>query len=586
MSTVTLPPQPPQVPVLVVDPDSIRRCGSDLLAASAQVDDLGTFVAADARVGDWSGAASTAYHEGLRPLGRRADAMSLALRGVAQRVAEHADEMSSLVDRRTGLLDWRLHLLRAIADLRGRVAEARETDAAALGAEAEGLRSQVEQFAGDLTAWVGDLGSEEQSMSLALARVLTLDQIEAAYGGVADPADAALATKPPSGASPQEVHLWWLGLTEAQRRAVIAAAPGAIGNLDGIPAGARDAANRVSLARDLAQLEAYAAAGDLNGHEQDLLRNARAAQDALDRIERGVDPVTGEPVEAQVYLYDPGAFDGDGAVAIAAGDLDTADNTSVVVPGLGTDGASAGYQADRAIRLYEASRSLAGGATNATLFYIGYDAPDNLPLDGLDAAGVLTEELAEAGGEHVADTLDGLRAIRPGDPTHLTAIGHSYGSTTLGHAAHDHGIPVDDIVVVGSPGLGGDTDHAADLGIDPDHVYAGANSRDPVTYLGNHGSFHLETFGGAGLGDDPAEDDFGAHRFEAEDVTRPGHPSFDQHSLYFDHDTEALYNIASVVNGDYRDVLLAEPNHDPWYAGVQDPELDRDPTHTDTLREP
>ena len=586
MTTVTLPPRPPEVPVLTVDPDSVRRCGSDLLVASAQVDDLGTFVAADARVGDWRGASATAYHDGLRPLGRRADAMSLALRGVAQRVAAHADEMTSLVDRRTGLLDWRLHLLRAIADLRRRVSEAVETEAVALRAEAEGLRSQVEQFTGDLTAWIGDLASEEQAMSLAFARVLTLDQVEAAYGGVADPADAALATLPPADASPQEVHLWWLGLTEAQRRAITAAAPGAIGNLDGIPAAARDAANRVSLGRDLAQLEAYDGAGDLSDHEQDLLRNARAAQDALDRIERGVDPVTGEPIAAQVYLYDPGAFDGDGAVAISAGDLDTADNTSVVVPGFGTDGASAGYQADRAVRLYEASRSLEGGATNATLFYIGYDAPDNLPLDGLDAAGVLTEGPAEAGGEHVADTLDGLRAIRPGDPTHLTAIGHSYGSTTLGHAAHDQGIPVDDIVVVGSPGLGGDTDHAADLGLDPDHVYAGANSRDPVTYLGNHGAFHLETFGGAGLGDDPAEDDFGAHRFEAEDVTRPGHPSFDQHSLYFDHDTESLYNIASVVNGDYGDVLLAEPNHDPWYAGVQDPELDRDPTRTDTLREP
>ncbi len=586
MTTVTLPPDPVEVPVLTADPDAIRRCGSDLLVASAQVDDLGTFVAGDARIGDWTGAASAAYHDELRPAGHRADAMSLALRGVAQRVDGHADEMASLKDRRIGLLDWRLHLVRAIADLRRRVGEAVEADAAALQAEADGLRRQIQHFDADVTTWFSDLGTEEQAMNLAFSRVLTLEQVEAAYGGVADPADAALASKPPSGASPEEVYAWWQGLTEAQRQAVIAAAPGAIGNLDGIPAGDRDAANRVSLARDLAQLEAYDDAGDLSGHEEDLLRNARAAQDGLDRIESGVDPVTGDPIEAQVYLYDPGAFDGDGAVAISAGDLDTADNTSMVVPGFGTDGASAGYQADRAIRLYEASRSLDTSATNATLFYIGYDAPDNLPTDGLDAAGVLTEGMAEAGGEHVADTLDGLRAIRPDDPTHLTAIGHSYGSTTLGHAAHDHGIPVDDIVVVGSPGLGGDTGSASDLGIDPDHVYAGANSRDPVTYLANHGWVNLETFGGAGLGDDPAEDDFGANRFEAEDPSRPGYPSFDQHSLYFDHDTESLYNIASVVNGDHGDVMLAEHNYDPWWGGVQDPELDRDPTTTDTLIEP
>ena len=63
MTTVMLPPEPGVVPTLTVDPDSIRRCGSDLLVASAQVDDLGTFAAGDARIGDWTGAASTTYHE-------------------------------------------------------------------------------------------------------------------------------------------------------------------------------------------------------------------------------------------------------------------------------------------------------------------------------------------------------------------------------------------------------------------------------------------------------------------------------------------------------------------------------------------
>jgi hypothetical protein len=583
MTTVTLPPEPAQVPVLDADPAGVRRCGEDLLVASAQVDDLGTFAARGGRIGDWTGAASTAYHAELRPAGHRADAMSLALRAVAQRVDAHADELESLLDRRVGLMDWRRHLGRAIADLRRRVGEATADAAAALQSEADGLRRQVEHFGIDLTAWWSDVGAEERAMQLAFSRVLTLDQVEAAYGGLADPADAALATKPPAGASPQRVYQWWLGLTDAQRQAIIAAAPGAIGNLDGIPAAARDAANRVMLGRDLAQLGAYEGSGSMTGHERDLLRNARAAQEAVDRIERGVDPVTGEPILAQVYLYEPGAFQGDGAVAIAAGDLDHADNVSLTVPGFGTDGASAPYQGDRALRLYEASRSLDPTATNASLFFIGYDAPDNLPTDGLDALGVVTEDLAEAGGDHVADALDGIRAIRPDDPAHLTAIGHSYGSTTLGHAAHDHGIPVDDIVVVGSPGLGGDVDSADDLGIDPSHVFAGANSRDPIAYLADDGWAGLGTLGGAGLGNDPVEDDFGAIRFEAEDVDRPPYPSFGEHSLYFDHDTESLYDIASVVNGDYGDVLQAGHVHDPWYAGPQDPEAGRDPTSTDTL---
>ena len=96
----------------------------------------------------------------------------------------------------------------------------------------------------------------------------------------------------------------------------------------------------------------------------------------------GVDPVTGDPIEAQVYLYDPAAFDGDGAVAISAGNLDTADNVAVVVPGLRHRRRQrAATRRTGPSPLYEASRSWTPDETNATMFWIGYDAPDNLPLD-------------------------------------------------------------------------------------------------------------------------------------------------------------------------------------------------------------
>ena len=162
--------------------------------------------------------------------------------------------------------------------------------------------------------------------------------------------------------------------------------------------------------------------------------------------------------------------------------------------------------------------------------------------------------MAERGGDRLADTIDGLRAGRDGDPAHLTVIGHSYGSTTVGLGAYDHGLGVDDLVFVGSPGVGGDTDHAGDLDIDPRHVWAGANSHDLIANLGNHGWVNGETFCGAGLGDDPAEDDFGATRFQAESTTRGEglDPACDD-TKYFDHDTESLYNIGQIVNGHYDD---------------------------------
>jgi pimeloyl-ACP methyl ester carboxylesterase/uncharacterized protein YukE len=587
MSTVWLPPTPREVPLLRVDVGAIRAFAADLLAAAAQIDDLGTFVAGDARIGDWHALAAASYRDSIAPLGRRADAMSLALRSVSRRVDAHADEMAALDERRTTLVGERTHLLGAIQSLAVRAHAATETDVSAVQADCDDCRRRVEGFEHDLAAWSADLAAEETAMREAFDRVLRLEQVERGYGGVADPADAALDTMPGPGAGPGEVNAWWDALTHEQQQAVIAAAPGAVGNRDGIPPWARNLANHVALDRDLADWEYLEQRGLLTQGEEAMLENARSARDAIDTIESGIDPVTREPVSGQLYLYDPAAFDGDGAVAVSAGNLDSADNVSVVVPGFGTDGESAPYQAERALTLYESSRFLATTETNASMFWIGYDAPDNMPWDeGWDAAGVVTEEMATNGGERLADTLDGLRDSRDGDPAHLTAIGHSYGSTTTGHAAHDHGIPVDDLVFVGSPGVGGDTNNAGDTGVDTDHVWAGANSRDPIANLGNHGWIHGETLFGAGLGDDPAEDDFGAQRFRAESTTRAddsvGLDAFDDHSKYFDHDTESLYDISQIVNGNYAAVEHADHVHDPSYTGVQDPEFDRDPTAPDT----
>lgn len=588
--TITLPATPRPAPALTVDPAGIRSYAADLLAASAQVDDLGTFVAGDARIGDWTGRAADAYHEAIRPVGRRADAMSLALRGVSRRVDAHADAMEALEQRRLTLVGERSHLVAAITDLRRRATGALEEDAAAIQAECDDCSRRVRGYETDLDRWVTDVMAEEEGMRAAFDRVLTLEQVEQRFGGAEDPADAALATRPGRGASAGEVNAWWDGLTRQEQLAIIAASPGSIGNLDGIPVWARDAANTVALDRDLADWTALEEQGLLTSQEETWLENARAARDAIDTIEAGIDPHTLDNVTSRLYVYDPTAFDGDGAIAVSAGDLETADNVSVVVPGFGTDAESAPYQAARALTLHESARFLDGSETNASMFWIGYDAPDNAPWDeGWDGAGVVSEDLAERGGERLADTLDGLRASRDGEPAHLTAIGHSYGSTTTGHAAHDHGIPVDDLVFVGSPGVGGDTDHASDTGVDPDHVWAGANSRDPIANLGNHGWFHLESaLGGAGLGDDPAEDDFGGNRFRAESTTRAdndGIDGLDDHSKYFEHDTESLYNITRIVNGDYDAVQLADHVHDPWLGDVQDPEWDRDPTSPNTWDE-
>ncbi len=592
MTGVRLPVLPASMPDLAVDPAAIADGGVDLLAASAQIDDLGTFVAGPARLDDWTGEASLVYHAELRPIGRVADAMSLALRGVARRVDAHSTAMAELLEQRADLSRVQRLLADGVQVLRDDVSRATPDRYGVLQARADGVADSIAGYERDRLAWMARLAAEERAMVAAFERVLTLQQVEDRYGGATDPADGALSARPPPGSSPEEVHRWWTGLTRRQRLAIMAAAPGAIGNLDGVPAGARHRANTVALRRDLAEWRSLEHQGVLTDDERRALANAEAAEEALRRVGRRVDPVTGDPLPAQLHSYDPRAFDGDGSVAVAVGDLDTAGDVAVVVPGFGTDATSIDYLVDRGANVYEAARTLDhdADATTATLVWVGYDAPDDLPgKDGFggDAVGVVTEGMAERGGDRLADALDGLRAARDGDPAHLTVIGHSYGSTTVGHAAHDHETDIDDVVFVGSPGVGGGTHHAGDLGVDPGHVWAGANSRDPVADLGNHGWVNLGTVAGVGLGDDPAEDDFGATRFRAESTTRGAGPNpLADHSKYFDHGTESLENIGHVVTGDYDEVSEAGPVTDPWWGSPRDPESDREPSAPQTSRQP
>ncbi|MEE3918556.1 hypothetical protein V2I01_08535 [Micromonospora sp. BRA006-A] len=55
------------------------------------------------------------------------------------------------------------------------------------------------------------------------------------------------AWRPGAGAGPAEVSRWWAGLSAAERRWLVGREPGRIGRLDGVPAGARDQANRLLL---------------------------------------------------------------------------------------------------------------------------------------------------------------------------------------------------------------------------------------------------------------------------------------------------------------------------------------------------
>lgn len=584
MSTVTIeiPAAVDAIPAVQGDPAAVAAFAQDLLASAVNLDDLDTVAQDSATLEGWTGDAATAYGAQVRAAGADAQAMGVALRQVARAADDHAEDLTDLRRRRDDLVEARSSYHASREDLEADVRNAGEVDEAAvaeLQSRATALATRRTGLVADIDTLVADLATAEQAMLDAFAAYTTLAQARAAVSGQIDLADDALGRpgSPSQGGTPEQVADWWASLSEEEQYAVLAARPELIGGADGIPAVVRDHANRLLLETDLEAMELREERGEQLFGDYQALENARSAQAALEAGAERVDPITGEKLVPLLHLYDSSAFGGDGKVAIAFGDPDTADNVSVMVPGLTSRGTEAESNAEHAFSIYESARFSDPYSSAASIMWIGYDAPSDW-----DSATVAGEGRAEAGGELLSRYVDGLRASRDGSPAHLTVIGHSYGSTTTAHAATDHGLAADDIVLVGSPGAGGGTEHASELGVGADHVWAGNNSRDLVAALADDGWMGGWMLGGAGLGNDIVEDDFGANRFQAESTTRADVVrNFDDHTKYFNPGTESLYNIGQIVVGDYDEVLRAEHSYDPWYDGVQDPEAGRTPTSVD-----
>jgi hypothetical protein len=262
----------------------------------------------------------------------------------------------------------------------------------------------------------------------------------------------------PVHAEPAACTKWWDELSPELRDAYVASCPDVIGNLDGIPAAVRDRANRTNLT---------ALVGELS-HRDDETSRTRLA--GLLRIKEQLDSGGHPPL----FLLGIGN-EGNGRAIVSFGNPDTARNVSAYVPGLGTS-----LDADFANGDLKRARDVALGVEKfdksvASVAWLGYDAPQG--------AGVAGTGAAEAGGRAYNRFMSGLVATNEHEDPHLTAIGHSYGSRTVGAAArHPGGIPgADDIVLVGSPGVG--VERAEDLGVGKEHVFVGAAKNDLVTKL-------------------------------------------------------------------------------------------------------
>ncbi|NUT97423.1 MAG: hypothetical protein HOY78_35910, partial [Saccharothrix sp.] len=358
----------------------------------------------------------------------------------------------------------------------------------------------------------------------------------------------------------------WKSLTKEQQDELLRTKFQELGQLRGLPSEVLDTANRARIKDDQqrfsaeadqlqAQMDARARELGLDPNNSDDLTklkndpqyadlsekrdvaqtkadNAEKVQKSIDQADdyaaqRGWVKPDGTP-DVRVMAWDPYGPRGDGATAIAHGNPDTAKNLAVCVPGTGSTLDS--FSVDQAGNL----REEIGPNGNATIQWLGYDAP------GWSPGEVDNPAQAREGGANLVADVDGYRAAAEaaGNRQHLTVIGHSYGSTTVGYAGMN-GLAADDIAFVGSPGVG--ASNVNQLSAGPGHVYVGATEHDPVVQ-GTSSSWFTQD--GSSIG--PYDDRFGARTFG----TSEGAGALDAHSQYYRSGSESVDNLGKIVTGD------------------------------------
>jgi hypothetical protein len=300
---------------------------------------------------------------------------------------------------------------------------------------------------------------------------------------------------------PDDVAAWWSGLSHAAQLAVIAGSPAALGALDGVPAWARDRANRLLLSR---------AISDPRTSEGAAITTRAVAR----RI--AAEEATGQVVQLQLLDLE------DDRVVLSLGDLDTADTVAVLVPGVFNTPADDlnGLVADAA-DVGTATRAAAPGTAVATVVWLGYRTPSHVGEAVLRTS-------AHRGGRALAAALDGMDAARrsvAAPAARTTVVAHSYGTWVVDEAADQPGtLEADAVVLLGSPGM---EDDAASL--EAPAVFDAAAPVDPITWANWFGSRHTWEggYGSTGL---PTELTTG-------------------HSQYLDPDRPTLSAMGEVVAG-------------------------------------
>lgn len=356
---------------------------------------------------------------------------------------------------------------------------------------------------------------------------------------------------------------WWSALAPAAQSALIRTLPGVIGNLEGVPYSARDKANRRALASRLAEVEKELSdalkpfpesppptAEEM--HERHL-REQSAHEDlaALEGVRDGLKTEPDRPPRFLVSLTD----DHPPLAAVSIGDLDTADNITVAVPGMTSEAAGMREWAVSCENLQQSQTSLDNQRRHAVVAWIGYQSPPS-PAGG--DFSVLENEKAELGAARLNEALGGMSAQRP--EASLNVLAHSYGSTTAATALSESQVRVDSFVAIGSAGFPAFIDNASDL--NAEQVYAG-QAVDTIPFSGLPGD-DLAWIGRLSAHPiNPMGPSFGAELFGTDNEGGGATPvgshltSTPRGNGYLDRDSESLLNIAYATTGNGDDMSPA-----------------------------
>ncbi|MQS13725.1 hypothetical protein F7Q99_15970 [Streptomyces kaniharaensis] len=492
----------------------------------------------------WTGTTATSAGTQIKNLGSELQAAHQELSFVSKALADAAE----------GFAAAQAHLISALDDAKnaklnvapdGRLTWDNEsTSPNFAGTDAEATAKEISKR---ITAALNEADHADQAIEQRLSHLA----YNASSGTGLDAAtvkqdQAAVAARdqvPATGTDPDGVKRWWDGLTEAQQQRFILNHPDQVGNLDGVPAIARDQANRINLQRSKQDLQLQldhlgpepahtvkAGRGSVENADYSAWRTKHDdLQEKLHSINDIESRLAGDKLKFRdntpAFLL---GFDtkGKGRAIVSVNNPDTADNVVTFVPGTTSRFGTASGDVDKADEMARAAKQADSTKTTATIAWVGYDAPQSILPEAA------YESWAQNAEKDLARFQIGLRSTHEGTPSHNVLMGHSYGSTTVGYTMRDHNLPVDDVVLVGSPGVG--VDHAKDLNIDPSHVYV-ARGGDDIGIAIAAGTLNF--------GLDPTWDSFGAKHLPAGNS---------DHNHYWVKDSPSVRAFGEVAAGTWR----------------------------------